>query len=65
MIIKSFAGYNSLGSDQCSFRVCMTLAQDLLAFIVSGEIWCNFDRSPFICYLTFFFFFLTAFNILS
>jgi hypothetical protein len=37
MVIESFAGYSSLGWHLCSFRVCMTSAQDLLAFIVSGE----------------------------
>jgi hypothetical protein len=37
MIIESFAGYSSLGWHLCYFRVCMTSAQDLLAFIVSGE----------------------------
>jgi hypothetical protein len=37
MIIESFAGYNSLGWHFCFLRVCITSAQDLLAFIVSGE----------------------------
>ena len=37
MVIESFAGYSSLSWHLCSFRFCMTLAQDLLAFIVSGE----------------------------
>ena len=37
MVIDSFAGYSSLGWHFCSLRVCMTSAQDLLAFIVSGE----------------------------
>jgi hypothetical protein len=37
MIIESFAGYRSLGWHLCSLRVCMTSAQDLLAFIVSAE----------------------------
>ena len=37
MVIESFAEYSSLGWHLCSFRVCMTSAQDLLAFIVSGE----------------------------
>jgi hypothetical protein len=36
-VIESFAGYSSLGWHLCSLRVCMTSAQDLLAFIVSGE----------------------------
>jgi hypothetical protein len=36
MIIESFAEYNSLGWPLCSLRVCMTSAQYLLAFIVSG-----------------------------
>jgi hypothetical protein len=55
MAIESFAGYSRLGWHLCSLRVCMTCAQDLLAFIVSGE------KSgvilidlPFLCYLTFF-----------
>ena len=37
MVIESFAGYSSLSWQLCSHRVCMTSAQDLLAFIVSGE----------------------------
>jgi hypothetical protein len=37
MVIESFAGYSSLGWHLCSLRVCITSAQDLLAFIVSGE----------------------------
>ena len=37
MVIESFAGCSSLGWHLCSFRVCVTSVQDLLAFIVSGE----------------------------
>jgi hypothetical protein len=37
MVIESFSGYSSLGWHLCSLRVCMTSAQDLLVFIVSGE----------------------------
>ena len=37
MLVESYAGYISLGWHLCSLRVCMTSAQDLLAFIVSGE----------------------------
>ena len=37
MVTESFAGYSSLDWHLCSLRVCMTSAQDLLAFIVSGE----------------------------
>ena len=37
MIIESFAGYSSPGWHLYSLRVCMTSAQDLLDFIVSGE----------------------------
>ena len=37
VVIESFAGYSSLGWHLCSLRVCITSAQDLLAFIVSGE----------------------------
>jgi hypothetical protein len=37
MVIESLAGYTSLGWHLCSLRVYMTSAQDLLAFIVSGE----------------------------
>jgi hypothetical protein len=37
MVIESFAGYNSLGWHLCSFRLCMTSSQDLLAFIVPCE----------------------------
>ena len=37
IVIESFARYSSLGWHLCSLRVCMTSAQDLLAFIASGE----------------------------
>ena len=37
MVTESFTGYSSLGWHLCSLRVCMTSAQDLLAFIVFGE----------------------------
>jgi hypothetical protein len=37
MVIESFARYSNLGWHLCSLRVCMTSAQDLLAFLVSGE----------------------------
>jgi hypothetical protein len=37
MVIESFADYSSWGWHLCSFRVCMTPAQNLLAFIISGE----------------------------
>ena len=37
MVIESFVGYSSLGWHLCSLRVCVTAAQDLLAFIVFGE----------------------------
>ena len=37
MVIETFAEYSSLGWHLCSLRVCMTSAQDLLAFIVSGD----------------------------
>ena len=37
IVIESFAGYSSLGWHLSSLRVCMTSAQDLLAFIISGE----------------------------
>ena len=37
MAIKVLLGYSSLGWHLCSLKVCMTSAQDLLAFIVSGE----------------------------
>ena len=36
-VIESFAEYSSLGCHLCSLRVCVTSAQDLLGFIVSGE----------------------------
>jgi hypothetical protein len=35
--VESFAGYSSLGWNLCSLRVCMRPAEDLLAFMVSGE----------------------------
>jgi hypothetical protein len=37
MVIESFAEYSSLGWHLFSLRVCITPAQYLLAFIVSGE----------------------------
>ena len=37
MIIKSFAGYSSMGWHLYFLQFCMTSAQDLLAFIVSSE----------------------------
>ena len=37
MVIESFAGYSSLGWHLCSLSVCITSAQDSLAFIVSAE----------------------------
>ena len=37
MVIKSFAGYSSLGWHLCSLRVCITSVQDLLASISSDE----------------------------
>ena len=63
MMIESFAGYSRLGWHLCSLRVCMRSAQDLLAFMVSGE------KSGVILiglalYVTWPFS-LTAFNILS
>jgi hypothetical protein len=37
MVIESLVGYSSLAWHLCSLSVYMTSAQDLLAFIVSGE----------------------------
>jgi hypothetical protein len=37
IVIESFPGYSSLGWHLCSLRVCMTSAQVLIIFIVSGE----------------------------
>jgi hypothetical protein len=37
MVIESFIAYSSQAWHLCSLRVCMSSAQDLLAFIVSGE----------------------------
>jgi hypothetical protein len=37
MVIESLAGYSSLGWHLCSLSVCITYAQALLAFIVSGK----------------------------
>ena len=36
-VIESLAGYSSLCWHLCSFSVCITSVQALLAFIVSGE----------------------------
>jgi hypothetical protein len=38
MVIESFAGYSSLGWHLCTLSICITSVQDLLTFIVSGEI---------------------------
>jgi hypothetical protein len=54
MIFKSFAAYSSLGCHLCSLRVYMTSAQDLLAFIVSGEKSGVILIGLPLCYLTFF-----------
>jgi hypothetical protein len=51
--IENFAGCSSLDCHLCSLRVCMTSAQDLLAFRVSDEKTGVIDRSAFDCYLTF------------
>jgi hypothetical protein len=37
MVIKSFAGYSSLGRHLCSLSVCIISVQGYLAFIVFGE----------------------------
>ena len=37
METENFAGFSSLGWHLCSLRVCMTSAQDHLAFIISSE----------------------------
>jgi hypothetical protein len=63
MVIESFAGYSSLMWQLCSLRVCMTSAQDLLGFSVSGEKSGVVLIGLPLSYLTIFP--LTAFNILS
>ena len=37
MVIESLVGYSSLAWHLCSLSAYMTSAQDLLAFIISGE----------------------------
>ena len=37
IVVEKFAGYSNLVWHLCSLRVCLTSAQDLLAFKVSGE----------------------------
>ena len=37
MVIKSLAGYSSLGWHLCSLSVFITFVQDLLDFIISAE----------------------------
>ena len=37
MVIDSFARYSTLGWHLCYLRVCVRSAQDLLAFMVSGD----------------------------
>ena len=61
MVIESFAGYSSQGWHLYFLMVCMISAQDLLAFIVSGEKSGVILTGLPLCYLTFF---LTAFKIL-
>jgi hypothetical protein len=51
-MMKSFAGYNTVGWHLLSLRVCKMSVQDLLAFRISLEKPCNSDRSALICYLT-------------
>ena len=56
VVIESFAGYTnaSLGWHLCYLRVCMTSAQDLLAFIVSAKKSGVILIGLPLCYLTFF-----------
>ena len=54
MVIESLAGYSRLGWHLCSLSVCITSFQDLLAFIVSGEICGVILIGLSLCYLTFF-----------
>ena len=54
MVIESLAGYCSLGWQICSLSVCITSVQNLLAFIVSGEISGVILIGLPLCYLTFF-----------
>ena len=54
LLIKSFAGYNSLDWHLCSLRVCISSVQDHLAFIVSGEKSGVILIGLPLCYLTFF-----------
>jgi hypothetical protein len=59
IVIESFAGYSILGWHFCSLRFCLTSAQDVLAFIVSGE-----KSGEILIGLSLYFtFLLTAFNI--
>ena len=37
MVIESFSGYSTFGWQLCSLRVFIRSAQDLLAFMFSGE----------------------------
>jgi hypothetical protein len=37
MVIESFTGYSSLVRHLCSLNVTITSAQDLLAVLISGE----------------------------
>jgi hypothetical protein len=63
MVIESVAGYSSQGWQLCSFSVCITSVQDLLAFIVYGEM-SGVILIGLPLYVTLLFY-LTAFNILS
>jgi hypothetical protein len=62
MGIESFARHSSLDWHFCSLGIGMTSAQNLLAFIISGE---KFEVILIICLYMLLDFSLTAFNIPS
>ena len=64
MVFWVLLGIITWGRHLCSLRVCVTSAQDLLAFIVSGEKSGEILIGLSVC-ITWLFFFLNAFNILS
>ena len=54
MLVESFAGYSSLGWHLCSFSLHDLLPASSGFHSLCWEIWCNCDRSNFVCYFEFF-----------
>jgi hypothetical protein len=51
VVSKSFAELSSLVSHLCSLRVCRLYLVSSGFHILWGIVWCNSNRSAFLCYL--------------